>query len=345
MNKAQWKALEYMRDGMFVPPELTKKMLQGINKKRSIGVAYSFEMLSILHTKGFEDVTLIVEERPMKYMENICTKYGYAVKTIEETKDMKFNVVLGNPPFTLKTNRGDGKLTNKSGVREFLNMAMEISEEVIMISPCHFCAPIQKSSPHWKILREKMNEFGVQEIMTIDQKKHFPTVSFHNAGIIHLSKSSNRRLEEFDNLFGEDVTFDADEYLDTQRGSSKGTYPESKTGGYNVVVRMKNDGTDDCETVQTDNARVVNSDWFVTVQEQSGAIGIRSAIVFDNTGRDWGVASNVHPLYAKTKEEAEKLSEWVKSETFNKMLMQVTRGERVLRGGWLKMLPAKEGRE
>ena len=255
---------------------------------------------------------------------------------------MMFDVTIGNPPFTLMTEKKGGR-PNKSGVREFLNMAMRISDEVIMISPCHFCAPIQKFSPSWKKLRTSINEFGVHEVRPIDQKKHFPTVTFHNAGIIHLSKSSNKRLEDFDNRFGEDIVFDADEYLDTQRGSAKGTYVESKTGKFNVVVRMKNDGTDVYESVQTDSTRVVKSEWFVTVQEQSGSIGIRSAIVFDNTGRDWGISSNVHPLYAKTKEEAEKLSEWVKSETFNKMLMQVTRGERVLRGGWLKMLPAKEG--
>ena len=123
MNKAHWKALEYMRDGMFVPPELTQKMLQGLRKKKSVGVLFSFEMLETLYVKGFKDVTLILEEQPMKYIRNICTKYGYAVKTIEETKDMKFDSIIGNPPYKQTLHL------------KFLSWALDHGDQVSFIQP------------------------------------------------------------------------------------------------------------------------------------------------------------------------------------------------------------------
>jgi hypothetical protein len=335
------------------------------------------EMVSKIHYKYFEskDATFIdpacAGGQFLKAIENRLREYGHTDKNIAgrlygiadnpidigwirkttgtvaniQTIDprqlnMIFDVTLTNPPFTLKTQRSDGKLTNKSGVREFLDLTMDISKEVMMIAPCHFAAPIQRESTIWQGTRQKMNKFGVKSIETFDQKEHFPTVSFANPGIIHLKKGSRGRVEQFDNLFGEDVNFEASEYLNTQRGHSVGSYPEHKNGKVRCIVRMKNDGTNDHESVQTNNdIRRVLAPWFVAVQEQSGAIGIKSAIVFDNRNNDTAVASNIHPLYATSKKDAEQLAKWVKSDKFNEMFMQVTRGERVLRGGWLKKLP------
>jgi len=134
MNKNLWKALEYSRDGMFVPHELTEEILSKtiINKSDKVAVLFSYEMLPSLSDLGVEDVTLI-HDTPKKYMRNLCDMYGYKIE--KETKEMKFDLILGNPPFS-KAN--EGKTAGKKSVNlypEFFKMSLEKSDRVAMIMP------------------------------------------------------------------------------------------------------------------------------------------------------------------------------------------------------------------
>lgn len=74
------KALEYDREGMFVSEELTEEMIpKNTPKDAEILVFHSYEMLPILHKKGFTDVTIGVDNN-RKVVYSVAEKYGYKVQ-------------------------------------------------------------------------------------------------------------------------------------------------------------------------------------------------------------------------------------------------------------------------
>jgi len=136
MNNSTQKALEYAREGMFVPKELTNQILDGlvIPLQASIMVLYSMEMLPVLHDRGYTDVTLVTSETK-KYVKNLASKYGYKFATLQEAKTMNFNLTLGNPPFS--ENKGGTKDNTKQVpiYPDFFKKATELSDRVAMIMP------------------------------------------------------------------------------------------------------------------------------------------------------------------------------------------------------------------
>ena len=200
MNKAHWMALNHMRDGMFVPPELTEQMIKGIRKKKSVGVAYSFEMLETLHAKGFKDVTLIVEERPMKYIINICSKYGYEVKTFEEIEDMKFDIIIGNPPFQASHDNGDRKDQASNLWTRFWADAITKSNsntKISLITPTGWLSPSADLKGDAKVdgegrLWDVFNKYTSTANVT-DVAKHFAGVG-STFGYVTVDKSGSNGL-------------------------------------------------------------------------------------------------------------------------------------------------------
>ena len=171
MNKAHWKALEYMRDGMFIAPELTEKLIRGIRKKSRVSVAHSFEMMHTLHEKGFKDVTLVVEERPMKYIRNICSKYGYDVKTFEEIENMKFDVVLTNPPYQ-SGNVGEERNVGAPNWPVFVDLCMNYlveGGEGCFVTPATWMNRSKQGA--WKYIQDYDLSFVNPNV-----KEHFPNV-------------------------------------------------------------------------------------------------------------------------------------------------------------------------
>ena len=156
------KGMVAPRGGMFVPPELTEQLIKGTKKKNSVGVMFSFEMLPTLHAKGFKDVTLIVQERPKKYIRNLCTKYGYAVKTLEEIEDMNFDVTIGNPPYqNVDKKNKNAKLWYDFGVR----CANLNSEVIALVTPE---AAFKDIDSNGKKLRKHLKELGYG-IITVER--------------------------------------------------------------------------------------------------------------------------------------------------------------------------------
>ena len=124
------KAIEYARDGMFVPEVLTKIILNKMNvcKKQSILVMFSYEMLQVLNELGYTNVTLGFDN-PRTSIYNIAKYFGYKVKTLEEINNMKFNVVLGNPPY--QNPKAGNKNTNQGGGKKLYVQFMKLASDLV----------------------------------------------------------------------------------------------------------------------------------------------------------------------------------------------------------------------
>lgn len=99
MNKSFWKALEYARDGMFVPEELTREMVSSFEINTTVVVMFSFEMIPTLLDLGYQDITLVTEDTK-KYVKNFCKRHNVSVRYLGE-ENMKFEgaLIIGNPPY------------------------------------------------------------------------------------------------------------------------------------------------------------------------------------------------------------------------------------------------------
>ena len=144
MNQVM-KALEYVRDGMFVPSELTKEIISKmkVGKNKSILVLFSYEMLPVLCELGYGNVTLVVDNvKPVVY--HVAKYYGYNVMTFEEIEEMKFDVVLGNPPYQDTKEDGSRKSKTVNLWSKFISVGMNISKSngfVAMITPTSWTSP------------------------------------------------------------------------------------------------------------------------------------------------------------------------------------------------------------
>jgi hypothetical protein len=139
------KALELARDGMFVPANLTKEIVSKIKVKKtaSVLVLFSYEMLPVLKELGYQNVTLgIDKEREAVY--RIAKYYGYKVINIEDLEDMKFDVVLGNPPYQEMKENNERKDKSSNLWSKFISLGIKISASngyVAMITPNSWLSP------------------------------------------------------------------------------------------------------------------------------------------------------------------------------------------------------------
>lgn len=90
----------------YTPPKLICEIFDKIPPIKNrcldtkIAVIYTIEMAIYLSGLGFSDITLITREQDDK-MEKGATKFGYTYVLEQDVKNMKFDVVIGNPPYSI----------------------------------------------------------------------------------------------------------------------------------------------------------------------------------------------------------------------------------------------------
>jgi site-specific DNA-methyltransferase (adenine-specific) len=113
------------------------KNFEHLDKEVSIAVLYTIEWAVYLLSKGYQDITLITkesDERVARWADMMGVKHELldnVVHSIKERSRMKFDVVVGNPPYQLGRNR--------YFYQEFVIKSWEISNNIVaMITPSNW---------------------------------------------------------------------------------------------------------------------------------------------------------------------------------------------------------------
>ena len=201
-DKYIMKAIEYARNGMFVQPELTKEIISKIDTSinASILVLFSYEMLPILSGLGYQNVTLAFD-KPRTSIYNIAKCYRYQVKTFEEITNMKFDVVIGNPPY--QKTRTDGSRCDQASNLWSAFWSKSIKDwskdngKVALITPVTWLAPSADLRGEYKInghkrLWDVFNSYSSYADV-INVSKHFNAGS--TFGYVYVDKASHDGLK------------------------------------------------------------------------------------------------------------------------------------------------------
>lgn len=122
--------------------EINEQISKILSKSRSklsngarIGVMFTIEWALDLLNRGCTDVTLITQEYD-ELMDKL-SYFGYKYKTLDEVinNDMKFDVIVGNPPFSLAGGKSGKKGRAKNLYPEFYEKSVNMAKYVAMIVP------------------------------------------------------------------------------------------------------------------------------------------------------------------------------------------------------------------
>jgi hypothetical protein len=120
-------------------------MAKSITKRTLVG----FRAASV-NTHYFEDMVRQITQRPEKFIEKI--KKGKSYWKANNNDDMKFNAIVGNPPYQ-DTNE---KTSDTPIYNHFMDIAFRISDKVTFITPGRFLFNAGKTPKDWntKILND-----------------------------------------------------------------------------------------------------------------------------------------------------------------------------------------------
>lgn len=163
-------------DTPYTPHELTSEIIDQleIHKDSRILVMFTLEFAVNLIDRGFTDVT-VTTDKYCAITEFLCKKtlgIRYCLLPEIEEQEMKFDVIIGNPPFNDSPgdNRTESKNTNNSNLFfEFIKKCLDIvnNGQVVLITPA---AWMNKGE-----IKQKVIDAGLRKIKEVDPK-HFPKV-------------------------------------------------------------------------------------------------------------------------------------------------------------------------
>lgn len=217
--------------------------------------------------------------------------------------DMKFNVVIGNPPF----NKGDILL-----YPAFFKKSLNLAEIVVMIMPADIESQQVRLKKHNTIIKTH-SSFISDNITT-----HFD-VGIPDMRYIIATKSINNSIIDFvDPLTQHTIILPEHARLYPRRGH--GSFSNKKNHDINgspCITSVYRGNKIQWTAINKEVANKVKSiattsaAWLVLVQEHPSG-GLFNTAIIENTGVKWG--SGIFALDANSKDDAIKLEEWLVSD-------------------------------
>ena len=317
-----------------IPDELAVAMIQELNvpKDACIGVYDAFLILSThLKEQGFTNI--VVLENVHKDLTSLQQKYYDSVKSVCDNSgikyyvppmnnynrcDMKFDVIIGNPPYQ----NGNHKSTTNSLWKEFLDRSFQMSDVVSLVLPDIALAP-----PTFSKYKNNITKVDV------DIKKYFKGIGSgfcrlvldKNPGdCLTITTSSDEivvpigSLNCVPNNFTNEILNDMKKYLTGSRKWNLTYEYESRKniftddGKYNVLHTSKNG-------IRKTNVHHPNNDLIRVSVDVSGNPKFHFV-------KDMGLTQSHYWTVFDSEEKAKKYVEWGNSEEVQSFLKKVKWG-------------------
>ena len=309
------------------------KNVKDIKNKKivSVGTTMGHEVAALLELGvPKKNITIIDKNGFSKLWENAGIEY--INKPIEEMKDMKFDLCVGNPPFS-EGNTGKG---GTSIYQNFVEWALKNCKEVMMITPGSFMTGNAKK---FKDMRESLNAKGLSCIEDI------PLDVFSGASIVNpkywVADGGTKKVEDFytkekklfDKIIDNNIDKGPFECYNGRPAVSTSNFvniskTKTPTHQFKFIDRVLKDGPVE---VYCDKKLTMPVDKYLTVFAQRG--GMSPKMFLYHNKETFGFSINVMGISVKNETQHNNLVKLFSTNVFKFMLDVITEGATRTRKG------------
>ena len=284
---------------VYTPQTLVDSILNKVEISGSVLVLFNIEfVISLVHTYQVDpaQITLYSDHA---HKTDIAKSFGcHVITEIEE--DMKFDVVVMNPPYT------DGQVMLYA---KFFERALDLGNLVACVMPLDLESAHNKLKFHNSRVR-KHSSFISENI-----SDHF-RVSYDNLHYVLASKSTNNQVDDIiDPLDSMPLLYPERPRLQTIKGDGAIAMGAEDPNGLEVIFKVhKNDQV----IFKKVNAKKVNKSRkkstapYIVVVNHTPSLGKFNCAILANTGKPWSMWT--FAFECQTKDEAQALKNWLQSD-------------------------------
>ena len=292
-------------DNHFTPPELCQEILDKIDVVDKKILALNIEFVLTLVLKYNVDRSNITMVSSNDIIRGVCERSGVKCIDTMET-NMKFDVVIGNPPFAKKLHL------------KFIDKALQMSSNVVMIAPVR----------GWWVGKHKANhveKYSQQGLYLVEDKGlPFKGVFTGEIGVFYFNKGVEFIRDDFgqkDPLSNSIV----DQYVmypmvgKRTAGSLKGNLLDS--GKYRVVLTSMQDGYTNDDNLFEDKSR---GNWRVgfNVNGNKGGKGVFGGRIQVVAPTDY-LSLSMSCLVVSCEKEAQEVCDYLMSDEIIKLMCDI----------------------